>query len=674
MSNRLAGEKSPYLQQHAENPVDWYPWGNEAFERARREDKPILLSVGYSSCHWCHVMAHESFENEETARLMNQLYVNVKVDREERPDVDSVYMGAVQAMTGSGGWPMTVFLTPDGRPFYGGSYFPPEDRYGMPGLPTVLRAVAEAYRQRRGDVEETARKVVEALSGETRWEGGGGSLREGWLAEGFANLRETFDGTEGGFGPAPKFPHPSALEFLLRYFRRSRDAAALDMVRLTLTKMARGGIYDQLGGGFHRYSTDARWLVPHFEKMLYDNALLSQVYLHAHLVTGEAFYRGIAEETLDYLVREMRDADGGFYSSQDADSEGVEGKYYLWSADEVSRVVGEGAYPAVSRFFGVSSRGNFEGENVLHVAVDGPPDEVVKEAKAALLHRRERRVWPKRDEKIISGWNGLVVTALAEAGCALGRQDYVSAAERCGSFLLDAMYKDGRLEHSYKGGASGIGGFLQDYAAAVSGLLSLHEATLAGRWLKAALPLTDSALEQFWDEGKGVFYDTGLVHGSLFTRPGSLIDAPVPSGGSMMTRALLRLASLTAHSRYREVAERSLERVGGSASLNPLGLANWLNALDFHLSDRVEIAIVGRRHEPSTSELLHAVCSSWLPNGIIVGLDPDDPEAVRDLPVLEGKGLSDGRATAYVCRGRACFAPVTGVGRLREQIGQLQHD
>jgi hypothetical protein len=673
MSNRLAGEKSPYLQQHAENPVDWYPWGNEAFDRARREDKPILLSVGYSSCHWCHVMAHESFENEETARLMNQLYVNVKVDCEERPDVDSVYMSAVQAMTGSGGWPMTVFLTPDGRPFYGGSYFPPEDRYGMPGLPMVLRAVAGAYRERRGDVEETARKVVEALSGETRWEGGGGPLREGWLAEGFANLRETFDGTEGGFGPAPKFPHPSALEFLLRYFRRSRNAAALDMVRLTLTKMARGGIYDQLGGGFHRYSTDARWLVPHFEKMLYDNALLSQVYLHAHLVTGEAFYRGIAEETLDYLVREMRDADGGFYGSQDADSEGVEGKYYLWSADEVSQVVGDGAYPAVSRFFGVSSRGNFEGKNVLHVAVDGPPDEVVKEAKAALLHRRERRVWPKRDEKIISGWNGLVVTALAEAGCALGRQDYVSAAERCGSFLLDAMYKDGRLEHSYKGGTSGIGAFLQDYAAVVSGLFSLHEATLAGRWLKAALPLTDSALEQFWDEGKGVFYDTGLVHGSLFTRPGSLIDAPVPSGGSMMTLALLRLASLTAHSRYREVA-RSLERVGGSASLNPLGLANWLNALDFHLSDRVEIAIVGRRHEPSTSELLHAVCSSWLPNGIIAGLDPDDPEAVRDLPVLEGKSLSDGWATAYVCRGRACFAPVTGVGGLREQIGQLQHD
>lgn len=672
MSNRLADEKSPYLQQHAENPVDWYPWGDEAFDRARREDKPILLSVGYSSCHWCHVMAHESFENEETARLMNQLYVNVKVDREERPDVDSVYMSAVQAMTGSGGWPMTAFLTPDGRPFYGGSYFPPEDRYGMPGLPTVLRAVAEAYWQRRGDVEETARKVAEALSGETRWEGG--PLREGWLAEGFANLREAFDGTEGGFGPAPKFLHPSALEFLLRYFRRSRDAAALDMVRLTLTKMARGGIYDQLGGGFHRYSTDARWLVPHFEKMLYDNALLSQVYLHAYLVTGEAFYRGIAEETLDYLLREVRDADGAFYSSQDADSEGVEGKYYLWSADEVSQVVGEGAYPAVSRFFGVSSRGDFEGENVLHVAVDGPADEVVKEARGALLHRRTRRVWPKRDEKIISGWNGLVVTALAEAGCALGRQDYVSAAERCGSFLLDAMYEDGRLEHSYKSGTSGIGGFLQDYAAVVSGLLSLHEATLAGRWLRAALRLADSALEQFWDEAKGVPYDTGLVHGSLFTRPGSLVDAPVPSGGSMMTRALLRLASLTEHSRYREVGERSLERVVGSASLNPLGLANWLNALDFHLSERVEIAIVGRRHEPSTSELLNAVCSGWLPNVIVAGLDPDDPEAVGDLPVLEGKSLSDGRATAYVCRDRVCFASVTEAGGLREQIEQLQHD
>ncbi|MFO7712395.1 MAG: thioredoxin domain-containing protein, partial [Dehalococcoidia bacterium] len=466
--NRLAGETSPYLRQHAHNPVDWYPWCDEALSRARAEDKPILLSIGYSACHWCHVMAHESFEDHDTALLMNEGFINIKVDREERPDVDAIYMDAVQAMTGSGGWPLTVFLTPEGKPFYGGTYFPPEDRHGMPGFRRVLRSVADFYRRNRGEVEHSARLMVAALeerSGvpvETR------PLHVDVLHEAFAALRADLDAANGGFGAAPKFPQPLILEYLLRYHHRTGNEEALDMATLALEKMAAGGIYDQIGGGFHRYATDAGWLVPHFEKMLYDNALLSRVYLHAYLVTRRPLFRRIVEETIDYVLREVTDPEGGFYSAQDADSEGLEGKYYVWTLDEVKTVLGEEQASVVEDYYGISAKGNFGGSNILHVpgdiAVEAP--DVVRLAGVALLKERETRVHPGRDDKVLTSWNALMLASLAEAASVLERDDYLAAAVANGSFILEKMMLDGYLKHTYKDGEAKIEGFLDDYALA----------------------------------------------------------------------------------------------------------------------------------------------------------------------------------------------------------------
>src|SRR4030042_6289363 len=435
MPNHLARETSPYLLQHADNPVDWYPWGEEALGLARNKKKPILLSIGYSACHWCHVMAHESFENNEIASLMNENFINIKVDRDERPDIDSIYMEAVQAMAGSGGWPLTVFLTPQGEPFFGGTYFPPEDKHGMPGFPKVLRAVADAYRNRRGDIEHTAKQLLGAMSRQTDSSAAAEPLVIDILGAAYLALKHNFDKQNGCFGATPKFPQPMVLEFLLRYFQRSRDTASLEMVELTLEKMAKGGIYDQLGGGFHRYATDSCWLVPHFEKMLYDNALLSQVYIHAYLATGKQLYRSIAEETLDYVLREMTDPKGGFYSTQDADSEGPEGKYYLWAQEEIAEVMGEKHGRIINDHFGITAEGNFEGRNILHVANDRTPEAagIIKQAKVSLLKRREQRVKPGRDDKILASWNGLMLASLAEAACVLDRRDYLASAASNGS-------------------------------------------------------------------------------------------------------------------------------------------------------------------------------------------------------------------------------------------------
>jgi uncharacterized protein YyaL (SSP411 family) len=476
MSNRLAKESSPYLQQHADNPVDWYPWGDEALSRAQAEDKPILVSIGYSACHWCHVMAHESFENPDTARLMNDLFINIKVDREERPDLDSLYMEAVQAMTGRGGWPLTVFLTPDGKPFFGGTYFPPEDRLGMPAFSRVLKTVADAYKHRKVEIESTAKELLSALSRQRDTSQKVGVLKTSVLDEAFSNLKRVFDERNGGFGTAPKFPQPMILEFLLQHYYRTGDDTAWNMVELSLEEMARGGIYDQLGGGFHRYATDATWLIPHFEKMLYDNALLGQVYTHAYLISGRHLFRSAAEETLDYVLREMTNPQGGFYSSQDADSEGAEGKYYTWAPAEIAEVVGERSAGIVNDYYGVTNRGNFEGRNVLHT--DGEAAEehrsIISEARKALLNRREQRIKPGRDEKVIASWNGLMLATLSEAACVFELDDYLNVAEANGSFLMDSMISGHRLEHIYKDGRSKIEGFLEDYAMVVLGLLQLH--------------------------------------------------------------------------------------------------------------------------------------------------------------------------------------------------------
>src|SRR5690349_4665574 len=517
--NRLANETSPYLTQHAGNPVDWYPWGSEALERARREDKPILLSIGYAACHWCHVMAHESFEDEETARVMNELFVNIKVDREERPDLDSIYMQATQAMTGHGGWPMTVFLTPDTVPFYTGTYFPPEDRHGMPGFRRVLQAVADAYRSRRAGVEETAAKMRELYASAAAVTRSTGALTATTLDRAYRAIAQQFDGRHGGFDGAPKFPQAMVLDFLLRYWRRNGTDYALDMVATSFRKMARGGIYDQLGGGFHRYAVDATWLVPHFEKMLYDNALLSRLGVHLWQATRDPEVRRVTEETIDWAAREMMAPGGGFYSSLDADSEGHEGTFYVWTRDEVDRALGGGAALALP-YWGLDQDPNFEGKYILYVpnelsvvaaragVAPAEVSEAVTSARALLLARRARRERPGRDEKILASWNGLMVRAIAESARAFGRDDYRTHAIRTGEFLLREMVRDGRVMRSHAAGDTRIAGYLEDHAAVALGFLDLYSLTFDDRWLEAARSIGDAVDQWFWDDATGAYFDT----------------------------------------------------------------------------------------------------------------------------------------------------------------------
>ena len=670
MPNHLAGETSLYLLQHAGNPVDWYPWGEEALGRARTQDKPILLSIGYSACHWCHVMAHESFENNEIASLMNENFINIKVDRDERPDIDSIYMEAVQAMAGSGGWPLTVFLTPEGMPFFGGTYFPPEDRHGMPGFPRVLRAVAEAYHNHRSDIEHTVKQLLGAMSRQIDSSAAVEPLALDILDVAYLALKHNFDKQNGGFGTAPKFPQPMVLEFLLRYFQRSQDTASLEMVELTLEKMAKGGIYDQLGGGFHRYATDSCWLVPHFEKMLYDNALLSQVYIHAYLATGKQLYRSIAEETLDYVLREMTDPKGGFYSTQDADSEGIEGKYYLWTLKEIAEAVGEKHSRITNDYFGITTEGNFEGRNILHVANESMPEvaSIIEQAKASLLKRREQRVKPGRDDKILASWNGLMLASLAEAACVLDRQDYLAAAVTNGSFLLNSMIAGGYLRHTHKDGVAKIDGYLEDYALVIEGFLGLHQATFRGDWLRQAIGLAEAMIEQFWSEATSTLYDANEVHKDLFIRPRNIYDTSLPSGSSAATSVLLRLAALTGKERFKQIASRSLRSMREFMERHPLGFANWLCALEFYLSAPKEIAIIGPRNNPATEDLLRTLYAMWLPNKVIAACDPNDPTRLSELKLLVNRQMINNQPTVYICERYICKTPVTDSASLSAQL------
>jgi len=670
LPNRLANEKSPYLLQHADNPVDWYPWGEEAFERARSENKPILLSIGYSACHWCHVMAHESFENSETARLMNENFINIKVDREERPDIDTVYMDAVQAMTGSGGWPLTVFLTPDRKPFFGGTYFPPQDKHGIPGFPQVLVTIAQAYKQQWNDIEQTVKQLTAALASKSKTSPAAGPLTVDIFSQAFSILKQLFDRENGGFGTAPKFPQPMVLEFLLRYSHRSRDTEALSMISSTLEQMSQGGIYDQLGGGFHRYSTDNHWLVPHFEKMLYDNALLSQLYLHAYVATGKQLFRSTVEETLDYVLREMTGEKGGFYSTQDADSEGIEGKYYVWTSAEIVDVMGQEESKAISEYFGVTEQGNFEGRNILYV-VQKPQavtKDIIKQAKTALLSRREQRIKPGRDEKVLASWNGLMLASLAESACVLGRKDYLAAARANGSFLLESMIEDEYLKHSYKDGKAKVNGLLEDYAMVIEGLLCLHQATFEGKWLRQAVKLSEIMVKEFWDEGKQALYDTSLSQQDLFVRPRNIFDNALPSGSSVATLVLLKLAKLTNNERLEQIAAQSLRSVSDSMASYPLGFGNWLCALDFYLSSTKEIAIIGPRDNKITSKLVHTLYNIWLPNKVVAAFDPDDPNHLPELELLKNRQMINGQPTVYVCEKYTCLAPVTEPEALITQL------
>jgi uncharacterized protein YyaL (SSP411 family) len=666
VANRLGRETSPYLLQHAHNPVDWYPWGEEAFARARAEDRPVLLSVGYSACHWCHVMERESFEDAGIAAVMNDHFVNVKVDREERPDVDHIYMQAVQAMSGHGGWPMTVFLTPDGTPFYGGTYFPPVDRHGLPAFPRLLHALAEAWRERRAEVLQSAQSIVGALGQTERLRRATTLLTDEALMSAFQGLRAQFDEEWGGLGGAPKFPQPMVWEFVLRCWRRTGNPYARTMVETTLRRMARGGIYDQLGGGFARYSVDARWLVPHFEKMLYDNAQLASLYLHAWLAFGDVEHRRICEETLDYLLRDMADPAGGFHSAEDADSEGHEGKFYVWSADEIRRVLGADADRALA-YWGVDRGPNFEGANILFVA--GEPDPAaVAPLRQRLREAREGRVRPGRDDKVLAAWNGLACRALAEAGRALGRPDYLDAARRNAEFLLTAMRPEGRLLRTWRDGQAKLKGYLEDHAMVAAALVELYEATLERRWLDAARGLADETLRLFWDDGLEGFYDTGHDHERLIVRPRNLFDNAVPCGTSVTIETLLRLAVLTGDATYESRALAALRPVADLMARHPTGFGRFLCALDFHLGPRVEVALVSATPDGGLDDLRREVFGRYLPNRVVAGAVGDDPGAAAGLPLLEGRGPVEGRATAYVCRDYACDLPVTDRAALARQL------
>lgn len=683
MPNRLANETSPYLLQHKDNPVDWYPWGEEAFEKARAEDKPVLLSVGYSACHWCHVMERESFEDEGTARLMNEHFVNVKVDREERPDVDSIYMSALQAMTRGGGWPMTVFMTPDGAPFYAGTYFPPAPRHGMPSFEQVLSGLANAYAERREEVVQSAEGVREYLRDSTAASLPATAISEELLDRATAAIVGEVDTRLGGFGAAPKFPQPMNLEALLRRYEKTGDRAALSGLETTLRAMANGGIYDQLGGGFARYSVDAYWLVPHFEKMLYDNALLARLYTEAYTLTGDGFYRRIAEETLDYIARDLRSPEGGFYSAEDADSEGEEGKFYVWTPDGIRSVLGPDDAELAMRYWDVTERGNFEGKSILHVQRDprmvaaefGLEEDVLRERIAAIRGRlfaaREGRVRPGRDDKALAAWNGLALRAFALAARVFGREDYRRVAEQNAGFLLERLVVDGRLRRSYKDGQAKFNAYLEDHAAAADGLLALYETTLEKRWLREALKLADDAVALFWDRKRGAFYDTPEGHEELVTRPRDLYDNATPSGNSVITDVLLRLAVLAENDGYRERAERVLEDMSGMIERLPGAFGRLLAALDFHLGPSYEVAVIGEPGAPDTEALLDAVHSVYAPNKVVAGGAEGDEEAVRLVPFLADRPAREGRATAYVCVGYACQAPTTDPEELKGQLGAV---
>jgi uncharacterized protein YyaL (SSP411 family) len=678
--NRLANETSPYLRQHAENPVDWYPWGAEALERARAEDKPILLSIGYSACHWCHVMAHESFEHEPTADIMNAHFVNIKVDREERPDLDDIYMQAVQALAhGHGGWPMTVFLTPDGKPFYGGTYFPPEPRYGVPSFRQVMQGVIDAYRTRRDQVDKVADELSQSLSREKLAIGGAASdLSADLLETAFNKIARTFDERHGGFGGAPKFPNPMNLEFLLRHYARTGNADALNMATLTLRKMARGGMYDQLGGGFHRYSVDAIWLVPHFEKMLYDNAQLSRVYLHVWQITGDAFFRQIAEEIYDYVLREMTSPEGGFYSTTDADSEGAEGKFFVWSKAELEELLGDDARIAVE-YWGVSSRGNFEGKNILYVPNEDSVvagrlgiAEVELRAKLAALRDklyavRTQRVAPGLDDKILTAWNGLMLASLSEAARALDRKDYREAAIRNATFLSQNLLLDGdRLLRTYKDGRAKINGYLEDYANLIDALIELYQTTFDEQWFALARRLADSALARFRADDGG-FFDTSDDHEALIARPRSLQDNATPSGNSMLARDLLRLTAYTGAGEYDDAARKSLSILTAALREYPQAFGEALNAVEMMVAGVVEIAVVGDPNDAATRALLDVAQKPYRPN-TIVALSVSDVSGDAAIPLLSYRTQKGGQPTVYVCRNFACQMPVTTPGEVEQML------
>ena len=681
-TNRLIHETSPYLLQHAHNPVDWYPWGEEALELAKREQKPILLSIGYSACHWCHVMERESFESEEIAAIMNELFINIKVDREERPDLDEIYMNAVQVMTRHGGWPMTVFLTPDLKPFYGGTYYPPEDRYGRPGFPKVMHAVAEAFSEKNAQVLEQADQITTQLNQMSNLvDPHEHELTEELMNKAFQHYRSQFDAQYGGFGNAPKFPPSMGLPFLLRYWHHSGNANALEMVQLTLQKMARGGMYDQLGGGFHRYSTDAHWLVPHFEKMLYDNAQLVVAYFEAYQATQSPFYRDIATETLDYVLREMYDAEnGGFYSTQDADSEGVEGKFFVWEPSEVEDIIGEENAEIFCEYYDITPHGNFEGENILHVQTPSDifarklgmdQDELeslLADGRQKLFAEREKRIKPGLDDKILTSWNGIMIRGMAMGYQLTGKPEYLTACEKSAEFVLTTLSQDdGLLLRTYRAGKSHLNAYLEDYSYFIAGLIALYEASFEPKWLSEAERLAHIMIDQFGDESGDGFFFTGKAHESLIVQSKSAYDGATPAGASMAIHSLLRLAKHLDKPEFHDKAVETLKLYFHQMDVMPSGSGQLLCELAFLLSTPKEIAIIGEKGETKTEAMLAALHGMYLPNKIVA---LNEPAEETTLPLLANKPQIDNSATVYVCENYVCQAPTTDVEGF---VGMLQY-
>ena len=694
-ANHLAGETSPYLLQHAHNPVDWHPWGDEALQRAEAENKPIFLSIGYSSCHWCHVMERESFEDPQTAALLNEHFVAIKVDREERPDLDEIYMTAVQLLTGRGGWPLSVFLTPELKPFYGGTYFPPDERFGMPSFRRVLQTLADAWREKPDQVADSAEQMVRAIEANAAPEPSAAgrpdasvhaSVFDGAVAE----LRAQFDPQWGGFGPEPKFPSGAGIGVLLRRHLHAGDADALAMATVTLDRMARGGIHDQIGGGFHRYSVDAQWLVPHFEEMLYDNAILAGAYLEAWQATGNDRYRRVAAGIFDYVLRDMTDPRGGFHSAEDADSEGEEGNFYVWRSDEIRAALGDDDAALFAECYGVSERGNFEGRNILHLARDpadfarekGLAEQELEERLAPLrrklLAERARRVRPGKDDKVLAAWNGMMIVALARGYQVLGEKRYLDAAKRAADFVLDEMVRDGTLRRTYRAtdpagtaGVSKLPGYLDDYAEMTAGLVDLYEASFELRWLEAADALVRKMTADFWDEADGGFFYTSADHKDLLVRTKPFFHGAVPSGNATATLVLARLSKLLDDREYAAKADAVLASMAEPMQRQPRAHLDLLVAADFHLGPVREIAIAGPADGERTRSLLEIIHTRFLPNKILALAPPDAAaaeQAARRVPLVEGKTMRSGETTVYVCEGFTCKRPVTDATELKQLL------
>ncbi len=674
--NRLAGENSPYLLQHAENPVDWHPWGEEALNQAKAEDKPIFLSIGYSSCHWCHVMEHESFENPDIAALMNKYFINIKVDREQRPDIDEIYMSFTTAMTGSGGWPMSVFLTPDLKPFYAGTYFPPDDRYGRPGFSKVLIQLGETYRTQKAELLETADNVYKALTEQINTTVLPTELDRNALERAVQQLYAGFDTVNGGLGSQPKFAHATELSLFLRYYKRSGDLRFLQGAELALKNMARGGIFDQIGGGFHRYATDSHWLTPHFEKMLYDNALLVPTYAEAYQITKNDFYLKVIRETLEFILREMTDQTCAFYSALDADSEGEEGKFYVWSFDEIRTLLGGHAEPFLA-YYNVAPEGNFESQNILHVTSNSDRvknesdfknfDGYLEESKKKLLDARSKRIRPQTDDKILTSWNGLAISAFCRGYQVTGEKRFLEAAVKCAVFIRQVLYRDGKLTHSYREGKHSTGEFLEDYSFLIRGLIDLYESdviTNNEEWILFAQELADKAVKLFASDD-GRFYLRPEGETDLIFRPKEERDGAIPASASIMTGNLLKLNRITGKKEYLHVAEKSLKSLSGQLKQYPAGFSSLTAALDYYFGDKIEIVLTGNGDQ--LNQMLKTVYKRYLPNRVIAF----DNNRNSTLPLFEGRQSQNGEVRAFVCLNSICKLPVTTVEELEEQLSEF---